>query len=101
MCSINTLPPKPIQSSSRTKVNHKNKNVSRLLQLQASFQAKQLEEKEDKLINYLESRNMKNSVSSRENLKSGNSLTSSSSCTSLFSERSQDSKLLTAISRKL
>jgi len=76
MCSINTLPPKPTQSSSRTKVNHKNKNVSRLLQLQvticfsfvllfckksyfkASFQAKQLEEKEDKLINYLESRNV-------------------------------------------
>jgi len=88
MCSIKNLPPKPFTSNPKSK--SPTAQGSRLLRLQASFQAKQLEEKEDKLINYLESKTIKSSYSSRENLRSGNSLTSSSSCTSLYGEKSTE-----------
>ncbi|XP_023346546.1 uncharacterized protein LOC111715454 isoform X2 [Eurytemora carolleeae] len=61
---------------------------SRLLQIQAKLQARQLQEKEEKLFNLLEDR--KEPVLprlGRENVYSGNSLTSSSSSVSMFAGR--------------
>jgi len=86
MCTINTNY-KSKTTLLRSKPPIKNKNSSRLLELQANFQARQLEEKEDKLITYLESKNTKGVNTTRENLKSGNSLTSSSSSNSFYGDR--------------